>query len=356
MEGKVLDLHEDKSCFLVIGNKKQKEDFLAESKDNPIKLYGEKMKEKGKEKYLGDMIDSRGNAASVAETVKDRYGKILSGIFEIRQVVEDSRCQMVGGAKAGIDLWESSHIPSLLNNCQTWLDIDEETIEKLEELQTKFYRILLSVPRTTPKPALIWEMGGIKMKWRIIQQKLIFLNHILHLDSQSLAYQVQKIQENEDLPGLTKECSEYMKELCLPNCLLENFSLQKWKKLVKGAIHEKNESDLREAMQNKKKLKERKIAQDSYGMKNYVSTLTIHETRNLFKHRSSMTQNVKLNYKGVKKYELEGWKCNECGNLDSEDHLLWCVGYMDLRESLNLDTDKDLSQYLQNIKMKRMKK
>ena len=232
------------------------------------------MKEKGKEKYLGDMIDSRGNAASVAETVKDRYGKILSGIFEIRQVVEDSRCQMVGGAKAGIDLWESSHIPSLLNNCQTWLDIDEETIEKLEELQTKFYRILLSVPRTTPKPALIWEMGGIKMKWRIIQQKLIFLNHILHLDSQSLAYQVQKIQENEDLPGLTKECSEYMKELCLPNCLLEDFSLQKWKKLVKGAIHEKNESDLREAMQNKKKLKERKIAQDSYGMKNYVSTLT----------------------------------------------------------------------------------
>ena len=69
-----------------------------------------------------------------------------------------------------------------------------------------------------------------------------------------------------------------------------------------------------------------------------------------------MTQNVKLNYKGVKKYELEGWKCNECVNLDSEDHLLWCVGYMDLRESLNLDTDKDLSQYLQNIKMKRMKK
>ena len=90
-------------------------------------------------------------------------------------------------------------------------------------------------------------------------------------------------------------------------------------------------------------------------MKDYVSKLSIYETRNIFKHRSSMTQNVKLNYKGVKKYEQQGWKCEECGNLDFEDHLLWCVGYSDLRESLDLNLDKDLSEYLQKIKNKRMK-
>ena len=129
----------------------------------------------------------------------------------------------------------------------------------------------------------------------------------------------------------------------------------KWKKLVKKAILEKNETEIREAMQSKKKLKDRKISQDNYGMKSYVSKLSIHETRNIFKHRSSMTQNVKLNYKGVKRFELQGWKCNECGNLDSEDHLLWCDGYFDLRESLNLNLDKDLSEYLQKIRTKRMK-
>ena len=53
MEGKILDLHKDKSCYMVFGNKKQKEDFSTESLDNPIKLYNEKMKEKVKEKYLG---------------------------------------------------------------------------------------------------------------------------------------------------------------------------------------------------------------------------------------------------------------------------------------------------------------
>ena len=73
-----------------------------------------------------------------------------------------------------------------------------------------------------------------------------------------------------------------------------------WKKLVKKAILEKNETEIREAMQSKKKLKDRKISQDNYGMKSYVSKLSIHETRNIFKYRSSMTQNVKLNYKELK--------------------------------------------------------
>ena len=68
-----------------------------------------------------------------------------------------------------------------------------------------------------------------------------------------------------------------------------------------------------------------------------------------------MTQYVKLNFKGVKRYEMQGWKWDDCGNLDSEDHLLWCEGYGDLRENLNLDLDKDLSEYLRKIHTKRSK-
>ena len=129
MEGKLLDLHKDKSCFMMFGNSEQRDDFQKQIKDTPIKLYMEEMKEKAEEKYLGDIIHSGGTSTSVAETVKDRYGKIISGVFEICQVVDDARCQTVGGAKAGLELWESSYIPSLLNNCQTWIDISDETID-----------------------------------------------------------------------------------------------------------------------------------------------------------------------------------------------------------------------------------
>ena len=85
----------------------------------------------------------------------DRYGRILIGALEIRQIVENPRSQQVGGIKAAMHMWETAYIPSLLNNCQTGVEISEETVEKLEELQNKFFRSLLSVPRTTPKLALI---------------------------------------------------------------------------------------------------------------------------------------------------------------------------------------------------------
>ena len=139
MESKILDLHSDKSCFIVFGSPKTKKETQDELLANPIKLYGKPMKEKQKEKYLGDFIHSDGNAASITATVNDRYGRILDGAFEIRQVVENSRSKQIGGLKAGIQLWETAYIPSLLNNCKTWVEIPKATVTKLEELQNMFF-------------------------------------------------------------------------------------------------------------------------------------------------------------------------------------------------------------------------
>ena len=117
-----------------------------------------------------------------------------------------------------------------------------------------------------------------------------------------------------------------------------------------------NENEIRETMMTYKKLKNRQIVSDRYGMKEYAKTLYLHEARLIFKHRTSMTQYVKLNYKGNKKYEAEGWKCDDCLNLDSEDHLLWCEAYESIRKNLNLEKEKDLSLYLHKILISRGKK
>ena len=69
-----------------------------------------------------------------------------------------------------------------------------------------------------------------------------------------------------------------------------------------------------------------------------------------------MTEDVKLNYKGIKRYAAAGWKCEECSNLDSEEHLLWCGGYEEFRENLDLENERDLSKYLQKIYLKRSKR
>ena len=166
LETKLLDLHADKSCYILTGNQEKVKLLRKEIDQNAITLYGEQLKEKNCEKYLGDMIHSDGNAASVAETVKTRSGKVASYIFEARAIIDDTRINTVGGLKAGLDIWEMAYLPSLLNNCQTWVEIEDATIDKLEEIQNQMYRTLLSTPKSTPWPALVWDLGGIKMKFR----------------------------------------------------------------------------------------------------------------------------------------------------------------------------------------------
>ena len=52
MESKLLDLHSDKSCFMIFGSAVKKKAVHDELDANPIKLYDEPMKEKVKEKIL----------------------------------------------------------------------------------------------------------------------------------------------------------------------------------------------------------------------------------------------------------------------------------------------------------------
>ena len=255
METKLLDLHQDKSCYILIGNKKVTGNLATELALCPLTLYGKAMKRKEHEKYLGDCIHELGVAASAEATVKQRCARMFSAHTEIRAIVEDCRSTTLGGLRVGIDIWETAYIPSLLNNSSTWMEIEQSTIDKLDDLQNSLYRSLLDVPYTTPKAALIWEVGGVGMKYRIMQYKLIFMNHILHLDENSLAKEIQSAQERHNAGGLTQEIKELISHLSLPNCFAEKIPQGRWKNIVKTAISKANEKDIRASAEQYKKMK-----------------------------------------------------------------------------------------------------
>ena len=83
--------------------------------------------------------------------------------------------------------------------------------------------------------------------------------------------------------------------------------------------------------------------------------LTLKESRTLFKHRCKITQYVKMNFRNDKEYSRKLWKCDKCGNMDTESHLLWCKSYINLRENLDFNQNKDLCKYLQKILVLRSK-
>ena len=193
--------------------------------------------------------------------------------------MEDCRSTSLGGLRIGLDIWESAYIPSLMSNSSTWMEIKDSTIEKLEEVQNSLYRNILNVPHTTPKASLIWEVGGLKMKYRIMMNKLIFMNHIIHLGENTLAKQIQMAQELHSSPGLTSEVKDFIAKLGLPNCFEEKIPKNKWKSIVKKSIHEANEAEIRESLKTYKKVNYSNIQAESFECKEYISSLTLSQAR-----------------------------------------------------------------------------
>ena len=350
IESKLLDLNLDKSCFIVIGAKNSVKDIKNELLEHPLTLCGNLMKEKVFDKYLGDYIHSEGTQASVLCTVKNRFGRINTNIIEARAIIDDCRVNTVGGLLAGIDLWEMAILPSLLNNCQTWVNISEESYKLLEDLQNTMYRTLLNVPKTCPIPSLCWDMGGTKMKLRIKQKKLEFIWHLCHLNDEALAKEILMIQKTHSMPGLVRECQEWIEEFSLPDIFKTEMTKLQWKKIVKAKIKQQNERELRLKMMSLEKLKVNELMTEEFGIKPYVKKLTVYEARNIFKMRSSMMMNVKMNYMSDAKNVASMWLCSSCQtSIDSMGHVLWCPSYQHLRADKDMKDDKDLASYLHSV-------
>ena len=92
-------------------------------------------------KYVGDILNNEGLAASVESTIAARKGFITRAIYDIRSIVDDCRSNITGGLKSGLELWELSVILVLLNNSETWQEIRRKSLENLEKLQIIFDRV-----------------------------------------------------------------------------------------------------------------------------------------------------------------------------------------------------------------------
>ena len=109
---------------------------------------------KEQDTYLGDILHESGLSKSVKVTVDKRYGRAYSAILEVASILEDFRIDSIGGLRVGLEIFELAIVPSLLNNSDTWVEIDKETEKKLDNLQNIMFRSLFAVPSSTPKTIL----------------------------------------------------------------------------------------------------------------------------------------------------------------------------------------------------------
>ena len=135
---------------------------------DPI-IYDEfKLKNEVEAKHLGEFIHQGGNNKSILSTIEHRRGRVTKSIFEIAAVLKDVRMESIGGILCGITIWEMAVLPYLLNNSETWENMEDDCIQELEKLQTLFMSVLWEVPVTCARPALTWDTATLSMQNRII--------------------------------------------------------------------------------------------------------------------------------------------------------------------------------------------
>ena len=155
MKQKGLQCHPTKTVFLIVGNKRYREQAKKEIEDDPVMFGKFKMNLVENELYLGDMISSQGMENSVQHTIEKRLSKVNGAMYEAKSIIEDFRMQAMGGMAGAWDLWERAIIPSLLANCGSWVGIGKQSYKTLNEIQFKYLRMIYSCPPSTP----CWPCG-----------------------------------------------------------------------------------------------------------------------------------------------------------------------------------------------------
>ena len=60
--------------------------------------------------------------------------------------------------------------------------------------------------------------------------------------------------------------------------------------------------------------------------------------------------NCKFNYKNDPVNSAMLWRCDSCQtSIDTQDHILWCPSYSELREGKDIKKDSDLIEYVKKV-------
>ena len=93
--------------------------------------------------------------------------------------------------------------------------------------------------------------------------------------------------------------------------------------MVRKAVPSKFEEMIKGKIKKKTKLKDGPINLENFEPKPYLSEMALTDARTLFRIRSQTTD-VKMNQRSSKDHAKNLWKCSECGNIDTQSHILWC--------------------------------
>jgi len=344
LKSKLLSLNYDKSKFVIIGSAKARAEMENILKQDPIKMGNVIIEQAMMEKYLGDLIHQLGCARSIQETIKDRIRKLKTTCDEIIKTSESPWMGSLRNSETPFKLFEARVIPSLLNNSESWIDIQNGHIKDLQDFQDEFIRRVLHLPGQTTKAIINWDIGMMPMKWRIAGKKLQYMRKIQLKEDDNITKRALQQEVETGTKGLAHECMVLANELGLQNVMHGNTS----KELIKRTIAKKIKEEAWNAMEDSKKVRDRLTFNPEDN--NYIKCLSLPLTRVWFRYRARAIPKVKGNHK----QSHSDMSCNLCTSKEemSQEHLEICEGTEHERRGLDMGTWRGLLDFWRRMMKK----
>ena len=128
---------------------------------------------------------------------------------------------------------------------------------------------------------------------------------------------------------------------------------------MKKKILEMNRANLLSQIKSYKKLDLKTHENDKFERKPYLRNLNINQARLKFKLSTKMTPTVMMNFPSDPYFAHKLWTCSGCsdgtagekvtGSRDTQQHIMVCDGYAELRTGKNMDNDGDLVKYFSDV-------
>ena len=195
----------------------------------------EAMKNVLNKKYLGSIFThDMKNSLNIKEKTDRGVGivnKILSSIYE-RPYGEHTY-------KAAIIMREAMLIGSMLTNSESWINLTQQDLDKLQKPDTILQRKLLSEAGNSSKVFMLLELGILPVRYVIIMKRLNFLRYILGESTTSMIGQVYSVLKedgrNGDFVNLVQSDLQGL-EFHMTDHEIQYISKSKWIKIVKTKV------------------------------------------------------------------------------------------------------------------------
>ena len=298
-------------CKAICSNCEKEE---TELDDAPLEIVEE-------HKYVGTLVAGKGRKSDLKKRINDCKG-VLNEIAEICKVMGVSEVRM----NFVLLLINSCFALKFKHGCEIWDRLNKAETNIVNSLIPDTMKRILEVSKSTPTTAVIHDMGIVDLDLEICMERILLAVKVMKMDSSRIVKQLFEAMFELMIPGFCSFLKEDLELFGIHDLAFFN-DISDERKIMKEMMIKLQHERLVIAMMKGSKT-DAMLLHFSYDgrMKEYFRMLPFHESRIIFLLRSRMLP-TKVNFPNRWSTSL---LCNFCCEKETDEHLFWCCGYIDL--------------------------